>query len=92
MLIKNNISLHDKNWFATGGPAAFFAQPNNAAQFQEALSFASTNNLAIFVLGKGANILISDEGFDGLVIQPQINGLEIIDSSLSKGWRRCKHA
>ena len=34
--------------------------------------------MAIFVLGHGANILISDEGFDGLVIRPQLKELTII--------------
>lgn len=83
-LIQTNIPLHDKNWFATGGPAKFFAQPINATEFQEAISFATQNNLAIFVLGKGANILISDDGFDGLVIQPQLTQLEILDGNLVK--------
>lgn len=83
-LIQNNIPLHDKNWFATGGPAKFFAQPTSAAEFQQALTFAHQNALAIFILGKGANILISDEGFDGLVIQPQLTHLEIIEEHLVK--------
>lgn len=83
-LIQTNIPLHDKNWFATGGPAKFFAQPTNAEQFSQALQFAQANSLAVFILGKGANILISDEGFDGLVIQPQNTHLEIIDEHLVK--------
>jgi len=44
-----------------------------------ALDFARTNNLDIFVLGEGANILISDAGFDGLVIKPKLNKLKILD-------------
>ena len=71
-LIQENISLTNKNWFKTGGAARYFATPSNADDFQQALLFAQTKQLPIFILGHGANILISDEGFNGLVIQPQL--------------------
>lgn len=83
-LIQSNVPLHDKNWFATGGPAHFFAQPINAAEFQYAIDFANQHSLAVFILGKGANILVSDDGFDGLVIQPQLTALQVIDENLVK--------
>ena len=76
MLIQNNIPLHDKNWFQTGGPAKYYCQPTTAQEFQEAVQFATSKKLPIFVLGEGANILISDAGFDGLVIHPEIEIVE----------------
>jgi UDP-N-acetylmuramate dehydrogenase len=75
LIIQENIPLQDKNWFRTGGPARFYAEPIDAASFAEALAFARERNLEIFVLGDGANILISDDGFNGLVIRPQIKSL-----------------
>lgn len=75
-LIQTNIPLHDKNWFNTGGAARFFCQPKTTQEFQQAVTFAHDHNLPIFVLGQGANILISDDGFDGLVIRPQLNTIE----------------
>lgn len=80
--IQTNIPLQDKNWFATGGLAKYFAQPLSTEQFQEALQFANVNGLSVFILGKGANILISDDGFDGLVIQPQLTQMDVIDEHL----------
>lgn len=77
-LIQTHIPLHDKNWFRTGGPAQFFCQPQTAQEFQQALQFAQHHNLPVFVLGQGANILISDNGFNGLVIQPHIHTIEQI--------------
>lgn len=74
--IQEYIPLADKNWFQTGGAARFYAAPTTHAQFQEALAFAHANQLPIFVLGKGANILISDEGFAGLVIHPHLQTVE----------------
>ncbi|OGB83830.1 UDP-N-acetylenolpyruvoylglucosamine reductase [candidate division TM6 bacterium RIFCSPHIGHO2_12_FULL_32_22] len=77
-LIQNNIPLKDKNWFRTGGEAKFYCQPIDENQFKEAILFAKINNLEIFVLGEGANILISDDGFDGLVIHPKLNHISIL--------------
>lgn len=70
--IQHNIPLADKNWFKTGGLAKFYAEPTSAQEFVQALEFAQTHTLPIFILGQGANILISDQGFDGLVIRPQL--------------------
>lgn len=71
-LITEYVPLHDKNWFATGGPARYFAAPTTAEQLQKALTFAQDKQLELFILGKGANILVSDNGFNGLVIQPHL--------------------
>ena len=72
MHIQKNIPLNDKNWFSTGGPARFFCEPTTEMQFVQAVQYARDHALEIFVLGAGANILISDDGFDGLVIRPQL--------------------
>ncbi len=81
LLIQENIPLKDKNWFGTGGPARFFVEPTTAHEFQQALAFAQTHQLAIFILGHGANILISDAGFDGLVIRPALTTISLGVSS-----------
>ena len=83
--IERNIPLKDKNWFQTGGPAKFYAEPTNNQKFQAALTHAHDNNLDIFILGKGANILISDNGFDGLVIRPIMTDISHKDYSPSFG-------
>lgn len=75
MIIQQNITLSDKNWFRTGGNARFFCEPLTAQEFSQAVCFAQNNNLEIFILGTGANILISDDGFDGLVIRPQLQAI-----------------
>lgn len=74
--IQTNVSLKDKNWFHTGGSARFYCEPRTVEEFRAALSFAQKEALEIFVLGQGANILISDDGFDGLVIRPQLLSIE----------------
>jgi len=74
-IIQTNVSLADKNWFQTGGAARFFAEPCTAEQFSAAIAYAYQVSIPIFLLGAGANLLISDAGFDGLVIHPQMKEL-----------------
>jgi UDP-N-acetylmuramate dehydrogenase len=70
MKIKKNVSLKDKNEFKTGGNAKFYCEPENKNDFFKVLSYAKEKNLNVELLGGGANILISDDGFDGLIIKP----------------------
>ena len=73
--IQQNKPLNDKNWFKTGGPAKYYCEPKNIHEFQEALEYAQTKNVDVFVLGEGAHVLISDNGFNGLVIRPKIKNI-----------------
>ena len=75
-LFQSNVPLAPLNWFKTGGNALLYAQPTTAAEFQTALSYSQAIEMPVFVLGDGANILISDDGFDGLVIKPQLNTIK----------------
>jgi UDP-N-acetylmuramate dehydrogenase len=83
LIITTNEPLANKNWFGTGGPARFYCEPTTANQFQEAILYADAHELNIFILGQGANILISDEGFDGLVIRPMLTNITVTSHSES---------
>jgi len=80
-MILTDIPLHDKNWFKTGGCARFYCEPVTGQQFSDALQYAQKHALAVFILGQGANILINDDGFDGMVIKPCINTIDIISAN-----------
>ncbi len=55
--------------FRIGGPAEIFAQPARAAEVVELMSVLREEGAPYFYLGLGSNLLISDEGFDGVVIR-----------------------
>ncbi len=86
MTITENISLKEFTTFRIGGPAKFFCAVKNIEELKAAVSFAKEKKLAIFVLGGGSNIVISDNGFAGLVIKIEISGIEekIIDSNTTE--------
>ncbi len=69
ILIQQNIPLAPFTTFRIGGPAKFFCAVKNETELLEALDFAKEKKLKIFTLSGGSNILISDNGFDGLVIK-----------------------
>lgn len=80
--LRHNIILAPYTVYKIGGPARFFAEARNEQEMKEALDFAAKNQAAIFILGAGSNILVSDKGFDGLAIhiiggELRINGPEV---------------
>jgi UDP-N-acetylmuramate dehydrogenase len=52
-----------------GGPARFFCEVEGEAGVEEAVQFAQERNLPLFVLGGGSNLLVSDAGFEGVVLR-----------------------
>jgi len=62
------------------GRRPLFCATSPAQEFQRAIEYANQEELPIFILGKGANISMSDEGFEGLVVQPNLNEIQILSS------------
>ena len=67
--------------FQTGGAAAYFMEITSEDQLCQALKVAHSSRIPFFILGGGSNLLISDKGFDGLVLRVKITGLELIDKT-----------
>ncbi|TSC53606.1 MAG: UDP-N-acetylmuramate dehydrogenase [Parcubacteria group bacterium LiPW_39] len=57
--------------FRIGGPAKYFFVAKTQKELIEVLRWAKENHLPYFILGGGSNLLVADEGFDGLVIKIQ---------------------
>ena len=82
--ILKNVALAPYTTFKIGGNAGFFVEVGSKNELEEAIEFAGNNNLAVFTLGGGSNILISDKGYNGLVIKMNISGINSADSPA--GW------
>ena len=52
-----------------GGSAAYFARPSSDQEVVELLAWAEKDGLPVGVVGSGSNLLVSDEGFEGLVMK-----------------------
>lgn len=68
-IIRFNVPLAPYTSFKIGGPAEVFCQPQNIEELIDILKFAISFNINYFILGNGSNLLISDKGVDGIVIQ-----------------------
>lgn len=72
--------LRTHTTFRIGGPAAYYFIPEREEEIIEALDFAKEKGLPYYVIGKGSNMLFSDDGFDGVIIEIG-KGLEKIEIS-----------
>ena len=54
--------------FELGGPAKFFIKPNSINKIINVLKLCKEYSIDYFILGNGSNLLVSDNGYDGLVI------------------------
>lgn len=55
--------------FRIGGPAEVFVMPGNLEEVQRILEICRTEDLPYFILGNGSNLLVSDKGYQGVVVQ-----------------------
>jgi UDP-N-acetylmuramate dehydrogenase len=75
--IRENVPLAAFTTFDVGGPARYFVQVSSENDAASALAFARDRGLEHIVLGGGSNVLISDQGFPGLVILNRIKGVTV---------------
>lgn len=71
-------TLSEYTTYKTGGNASAFVMPKNEQDLIWLLKFCKKNKIDFFVLGFGSNVLISDKGFDGIVIcTKNLTGIEV---------------
>jgi UDP-N-acetylmuramate dehydrogenase len=76
MLIEENVPLAPLTTFRIGGPARFFVEARSLADVEQAVAFARKENLPLFVLGGGSNLVVADAGWPGLVLKIGIAGID----------------
>src|SRR5580658_1275039 len=79
-VVTEDAPLAPRTWYKIGGPARWLIQPRNPEELSEAVLRCAENQIPIYVLGLGANLLVSDAGVDGAVFR--------LDAD---HWRRVKY-
>jgi UDP-N-acetylmuramate dehydrogenase len=100
--LEKNIPLAGFTSIRIGGKSSLFGEANSIEQLTAMLHYAEREDMPVFVMGGGTNLLISDKGFHGLVIRLNIRDINIDQTSktceVGAGydlWRmidRCIHA
>ncbi len=68
-IVKEHEPLAPHTWYRIGGPARWYIKPRTTEELQETALRCVENEVPIFVLGLGANLLVSDEGVNGAVFR-----------------------
>ena len=69
MTVDEGVALSRFTTLGTGGPARAFARLETLEELEAALAWAGERELPVATIGLGSNLLVADEGFDGLVLK-----------------------
>ncbi len=67
-IVRLNEPMAPKTWFRLGGPARYFIEPRSREELTTVVKRLAENNIPMYLLGGGANLLVRDQGVDGAVI------------------------
>ncbi len=68
-IVKTNEIMKEHTSFKVGGEADYFITPKNVTQLKTTIDICINNNIDYCIIGNGSNILISDSGYRGAIIQ-----------------------
>ncbi len=86
MKTEENYPLSKLTTFHIGGTALFFVEIENESELLEALDLAKKKNLPVLIMGGGSNLLVSDQGFAGLVIKISIKGKDVVSENENEAY------
>ncbi len=83
--VQETVYLKDHTTFRVGGPASLFVEADNIDELKALMSYIYEEEVPYFILGNGSNLLVSDRGFDGVVIKltGDFTGLTVEDNEIT---------
>ena len=78
--IKINEPMSKHTSFKTGGPAEIYIIGKTLEQIQAVLKYSNQNNIQLYIIGNGSNLLVSDEGIKGIVLKIAVDNIETLES------------
>jgi UDP-N-acetylmuramate dehydrogenase len=74
-LVQSQVALAPLTTLKTGGKASHLVAVESIEELEKAVTFAEQEGLPFYILGGGSNMLVADEGYRGLIIHMQIQGM-----------------
>ncbi|RKY24548.1 MAG: UDP-N-acetylenolpyruvoylglucosamine reductase [Planctomycetota bacterium] len=68
-IVETNHPLAKHTWYGLGGPADYFIRPQTVEQLKEVVQRCGENDIPVYVLGFGSNLLVDDKGLRAAVIK-----------------------
>ena len=75
--LQRNVPLAPLTTLGIGGPARVFVRAESVDEIREVIAWTASHHHPLFILGGGSNVLIADEGFDGVVLQIDLRGMTV---------------
>lgn len=85
-MFSERVSLASQTTLGVGGPARFFCAPTTVSEVHDALLRARSQQLPVFILGGGSNLVIADSGWPGLVLHPKLTTQSGLTSGAGVSW------
>ncbi len=81
--VKENVSMKDYTTFKTGGNCQLLISPNSVGALTEIVKECNKSDIPYTVLGNGSNVLVSDEGLNGIVIHiaENLSKIKLLDDT-----------
>ena len=83
MTLETGVALAPLTTFRIGGPARALVRARTPEELKQAIEVARDMDIPHFLLGRGANILVGDGGYPGLVIRNEVQGIHFLEDGLS---------
>lgn len=77
--LERNVPLAPLTTLGIGGAARLFLRAESVDEIREVVAWADAQHEPLFILGGGSNLLVADEGFDGVVMQIDLRGITVLD-------------
>ena len=71
--IRENEPMSKHTTFRIGGPAQLYIEPDCVESFCKIVRFLKENGEKYFIIGNGSNLLVKDEGYNGVIISTRVN-------------------
>ena len=75
--IKINEPMSKHTSFKTGGKADYYIKAESKEEISNIVKFAKQNQIPLYIIGNGSNVLVSDEGIRGIVLKIDLKGIGI---------------
>jgi UDP-N-acetylmuramate dehydrogenase len=79
LVVESGVPLAPLTTFRIGGPADAYVRVRTPDELVRVVETVRTQGIPHFILGRGANILVGDRGFRGVVIHSQVEGIEVLE-------------
>ncbi len=86
--IKYNEPMKNHTTMRVGGNAKIFVEPKDEQELVDIIKYANKNNIDYYIIGNGSNLVVKDEGINGIVIKigSRFSNVEFIDETHIKVW------